>query len=285
MMEIVLRNGIKLPGIGLGTWQITDRALMCKIIVAAVQNGYRLIDTAAAYSNEIAIAKAFVAGGIRREQVLLSDKVWNTSRGFQKVQDACRRSLKKMKTDYFDLYLVHWPASIRLYPDWKEINAETWRGMEQLNKDGLVRAIGVCNFKARHLRTLRQTAEILPFVDQMEIHPGLLQQETVSCCRDMGIAVEAASPLGSGQILTNETLGGIAHVHGKSPAQICLRWLLQKGIIAIPKTTNESRLKMNMDLSGFELSDDQMAQIDHIPYCGGSWTDPDEVTEFGSYDT
>ena len=147
-----------MPRIGLGTWQITDRVQMAEIVESAYQSGYRLIDTAAAYSNEIALAKALAAAEIKRTKMFLSDKVWNTSRGAAAVQEACRKSLKKLKTEYLDLYLIHWPASMKLYPDWAEVNADTWRGMEQLYKDGLVRAIGVCNFKEHHLTALEKTA-------------------------------------------------------------------------------------------------------------------------------
>ena len=170
MEYVKLRNGVEMPQIGLGTWQITDRNKMAEIVESAYQAGYRLIDTAAAYSNEIALAKALAAAEIKRTEMFLSDKVWNTSRGAAAVRDACGKSLKKLKTEYLDLYLIHWPASMKLYPDWAEINADTWRGMEQLYKDGFVRAIGVCNFKEHHLMALEKTAEIMPMVNQLELH-------------------------------------------------------------------------------------------------------------------
>ena len=281
MMKITLRNGIDVPQIGLGTWQITDRSVMREVIADGFSAGYRLIDTAAAYSNEIAVARAIRESNIPRGEVLLSDKAWNTCRGYAMVQEACRNSLKKMKTDYFDIYLIHWPASPKLYPDWEEINAETWRGMEQLYRDGLVRAIGVCNFKKHHLEKLKKTAEILPFIVQSEIHPGMDQCELMEYCNDNGIRVEAASPLGNGQILKNETLRRIADGYGRSSAQICIRWALQKGLIVIPKTVKKERLQENMDVYGFTLLSGDMEAIDAIPYCGGLAIDPDEVIEFG----
>ena len=281
MTEITLRNGIKLPQIGLGTWQITDRELMKSVIADSYELGYRLIDTAAAYSNEIAVAKAIEACGLPREDLIISDKVWNTSRGFDAVQEACRRSLKKLKTDYFDIYLIHWPASPKLHDDWRELNAETWRGMEQLYKDGFVKAIGVCNFKPHHLEELKKTAEIMPFIDQFELHPGLCQTGLLEYCRENGIAAEASSPLGNGQILANEDLKAIAEKYGKTVAQLCLRWVIQKGAVAIPKSTKKVRLAENIDIFDFELSAEEMAVIDAVPYCGGIGIDPDEVTEFG----
>lgn len=281
MEYVKLRNGTDLPKVGLGTWQITDREQMAEVIGNACDCGYQLIDTAAAYSNEIAIAKAIELSRIKRESVLLSDKVWNTSRGYEEVQEACRRSLKKLKTDYLDVYLVHWPASMKLYPDWAVINAETWRGMEKLYEDGLVRAIGVCNFKEHHLEALKKTAKIMPMINQTELHPGMNQNDLLDYCKKAEIAVEASSPLGNGQILKNSKLSDIAESKGKSVAQICLRWELQKGVIVIPKTVKKERLLENIDIFDFELQENEMAVLDNIPYCGGIGIDPDEVTEFG----
>lgn len=281
MENIKLRNGMEIPQIGLGTWQITDRAIIKQLISHAYNEGYRLIDTAAAYSNEIAIAKAMLEMQIPRETMILSDKVWNTSRGYEGVQDACRRSLKKMKTDYLDIYLVHWPASMKLYSDWAEINAETWRGMEQLYKEGLVRAIGVCNFKVHHLEELKKMAKVMPLINQIEFHPGMNQQDILTYCSNEQIQIEASSPLGNGQVLTNDRLIGIAGGKKKSVAQVCLRWGLQKGAIVIPKTSNVNRLAENLDVYDFELTEKEMILIDNIPYCGGIGIDSDEVIEFG----
>ena len=281
MKSFSLSNGYKIPCIGLGTWQITDRDMMSEVVGAAYQTGYRLIDTAAAYSNEIAISKAITANGIRRDELFLSDKVWNTSRGQEAVQEACKKSLKKLKTDYLDLYLVHWPASMKLYPDWAEMSADTWRGMEQLYKDGFVKAIGVCNFKEHHLKELKKTTTIMPMIDQFEIHPGLPQKDLLAYCRSQDIIPEASSPLGNGQILGNNTLRAIADGKHKTVAQICLRWALQKEIVVIPKTTSVDRIKENINLFDFLLTGEEMRMIDDIPYCGGIGIDPDEVTQFG----
>lgn len=279
MRLLKLRNGVEIPQVGLGTWQITDRDKMKQIIYAAYEEGYRLIDTAAAYSNEIAVAKAIAE--LPREELFLSDKVWNTSRGYDAVQQACRKSLKKLKTDYLDMYLVHWPASMKLYPDWAEINADTWRGMEALYHDGLVRAIGVCNYKVHHLEELKKNCQIFPSINQMEIHPGMNQLEIVSWCHQNDIMVEASSPLGNGQILQNINLMKLAEKKGKTVPQICLRWEIQKNLIVIPKTEKIQRLKENLQIFDFALSENEMKIIDHITYCGGIGIDSDEVTQFG----
>lgn len=276
-----LRNGLKIPAIGLGTWQITDRPLMQTIVKQAYNDGYRLIDTAAAYSNEIAVAKAIKDNCVPRNELIISDKVWNTYRGFAAVQTACKNSLKKLKTEYLDLYLIHWPVSKKLHDDWEEINAETWRGMEALYKNGLVKAIGVCNFKVHHLEALKKTAEIMPFINQFECHVGMQQNELLEYCTQNSIQVMASSPLGNGQVLKNETLVNISEKTGRTTAQVCLRWLFQKGIISIPKTSNPNRLPENINIFDFNLNDDFMQSIDSIPYCGGIGIDPDEVTEFG----
>lgn len=281
METIKLSNGLGLPQVGLGTWQINNRSQMLEVLGSAYENGYRLIDTAAAYSNEMAIGKAIEALEVNRDALILSDKVWNTSRGFEAVQEACKKSLKKLKTDYLDMYLIHWPASMKLYSDWIDINSETWRGMEQLYKEGWVKAIGVCNFKIHHLQELEKTAEIMPMVNQFEIHPGMNQEQLIQFCQNKGIQVEASSPLGNGKILNNEKLIEIAEKLGKTVAQVCLRWEIQKNVIVLPKTTNISRLQKNIDVFDFILSDEDMRTIDMIPYCGGIGIDSDEVVEFG----
>ena len=216
-----------------------------------------------------------------RQDLFLTDKVWNSNRGFQEVQDACRTSLKKLKTDYLDLYMVHWPASMAVHENWEEINAETWRGMEQLYQDGLVRAIGVCNFRKHHLLAIQKTAKILPMINQVELHPGMPQLELSDYCQKMGIAVEASSPLGIGQVLNNTKILDIAKSKEKSAAQICLRWEVQKGIIVIPRTSNKERLKENIDLWDFDLSQKEMCILDEIPYCGGLGIDPDTTEDLG----
>lgn len=281
METVKLYGGIELPRIGMGTWQLTDRQLLKSLISAGYELGYRMIDTAAAYSNEISISRAILEAGILREDIMISDKVWNTSRGYKAVQEACKKSLKKLKTDYLDLYLIHWPASKKLYSNWEEINADTWRGMEQLLKDGLVRSIGVCNFKEHDLSTLKKTACVMPMVNQIEYHPGMNRMDLYNYCVDENICVEASSPLGNGAILNNVILNQIAQNKGKSVAQICLRWELQKGIIVIPKTSNIDRLKSNIEVFDFTLADKEMKLIDDIPFCGGIGIDSDEVTDFG----
>ena len=270
-----------MPASGLGTWQITDRGVLRATVLAAYETGYRLFDLAAAYGNELSFGKILKEGSIQRKDLFLSDKAWNTSRGYANVIEACKKSLKKLKTDYLDLYLVHWPASMKLYENWDEINADTWRGMEDLYRFGLVRAIGVCNFKLHHLEELKKTAEIMPMVNQFEFHPGIHEKELESYCSANGIQKEASSPLGNGRILRNEVIVNVAQKYHRSPAQVCLRYALDKGFIVIPKTMKLERLKENLDAEGFHLNPDEIFEIDALPFCGGLGIDSDEETEFG----
>lgn len=271
---------VKIPAIGLGTWKINDATLMEELLKNAYEDGYRLIDTAASYSNEMIIGKAIQKLGIPREELLLSDKVWKTNYGYEETIQACRKSLKKLKTDYLDIYLIHWPAAAAEYENWKEINAETWRGMEELYKQGLVKMIGVSNFKPYQMEALRDTAEIMPMINQIELHPGMVQAETVGYCEEKHIAVEASSPLGNGRFLENEILKKYAAVEGITPAQMCLAYGHQKGITVLPKTTSAERLKENIRALDIRLSGETMEKIEALPYIGGLGLDSDEVFDY-----
>lgn len=280
MEKVQLRNGLSIPAVGLGTWRITDKQEMYATINSAYEQGYRLFDTAAAYRNEMVFGKAVKELELPREELFIQDKLWNTCYGYEKAQEACKKSMRKLKIDYLDAYLIHWPASPDQNNNWCEINAETWRGMEKLYEEGYVRAIGVCNFKSHHLIELLKTAKIIPFINQIELHPGMLQSETISFCREKDIQVEASSPLGNGQILANEILGKIAKEKGISTAQLCLKWDLKHGAIAISKSTKAARLAENMKLFNFDLSEEEMKIMDGMAFCGGLGIDSDEVTNF-----
>lgn len=280
MEKVQLKNNLAIPSIGLGTWKITDKQQMLMTIESAFINGYRLFDTAAAYMNEMALGKALKELQIPREELIIQDKLWNTCYGYEEAQEACKRSLRKLKTDYLDVYLIHWPATAKQYDNWQEINAETWRGLETLYKEGYIRALGVCNFKPYHLSELCKMSEIVPHINQIEFHPGMLQTETVTYCKENEIQIEASSPLGNGQILKHNTLCQMAEEKGVTVAKLCLKWGLQHGTVVIPKTTRIERLIENIQLGDFELSDDEMSIIDQIPYCGGLGIDADEVISF-----
>ena len=278
---LVMHNGVTIPCMGFGTWQTPDGEIAVDSIVSAVKAGYRNIDTAQAYCNEesvgAGIRKAVAECGVKREELFISTKVWNSHRSYDGALQAFEESMKKLGLDYLDLYMIHWPAVARWHDDWREINASTWRALEKLYKEGRVKAIGVSNYLAHHVKALMEDTEIKPMVNQIEYHPGFGQLESAEFCMENGIVVEAWSPFGTGDVLKNAQLRRIAGKYNKTTAQICLRWLLQKGIVPLPKSTHEKRINENTQVFDFELSSEDMAAIDAIPYCGGMRFDPDSA--------
>lgn len=273
---LTLANGLVIPAIGFGTWQIPGGTIATEIVTAAFSAGYRLLDTAAVYGNEPGIGAAILQAPFPRDEVFLSGKLWNTKRGYESTLRACRQSLKRLKQEYFDLYLIHWPASIQRFSDWESINADTWRAMEQLLADGFAKAIGVCNFDSFLLKTLAKTAHIQPMLNQIELHPGFNAEDTVAYCDSHGMIIEAWSPLGSGALLDHPTVLALAKRYAKTPAQICIRWCAQKGAIPLPKTANPSRMSENIDAFSFELAEEDMHILDGLPALAPSFTNPDD---------
>lgn len=202
--------------------------------------------------------------------------MWNSCRGYESTLSAFDETLNRLSLDYLDLYLIHWPANAHQFVNWDEINLETWRAMTKLYKEGKIRAIGVSNFKPHHLASLMKT-EVKPMVNQIEFHPGFMQNETVSYCKKNGILVEAWSPLGTGKVLSNELLISLAQKYGVSPAQLCIRWCLQKGTLPLPKSVTPSRIVENTHVFDFEISAEDVEKIDALPFCGGSGHDSDLV--------
>lgn len=271
-----LNNGYKIPCVGYGTWQTPDGETAVRAVKEAIKAGYRHIDTAAVYGNEVSVGKAIKESGIKREELFVTSKVWNANRGYESTKEAFKKTLNDLGLEYLDLYLIHWPASQHQFDNWEQINLDTWRAMTELYKEGKIKAIGVSNFKLHHLKALMET-EIQPMVNQIEFHPGQMQEEIYKYCRENNILVEAWSPLGTGRILENETLAGIAKKYNKSVAQLCIRWCLQNGALPLPKSITPSRIKENADIFNFIISDDDMREINEMQYCGGSGMDPDEV--------
>jgi len=269
-------NGYKIPCIGFGTWQTPDGDTAIASVIAALQKGYRHIDTAAKYENEASVGKGIAKSGINRTDIFVTSKVWNDDRGYEKTLNAFDKTLTALQLDYLDLYLIHWPASSFRFPDWENINLETWRAMIELYKTGRIRAIGVSNFMLHHLEALMLT-EVPPMVNQIEYHPGQMQDEIVQFCKNNCILVEAWSPLGTGRMLSHPLLTTIAMRYGKSIAQLCIRWCLQNGVLPLPKSVTPSRIEENANVFDFTISDEDMAKIDKIPYFGGSGLHPDHL--------
>ena len=258
--KITLNNGVKIPQLGLGVWKtpLDETRTMVK---TALANGYVLIDTAKQYGNEsgvgAGIQDAITAGIINREQIFLTTKIFNGDQGdYDRVRRGFEGQLKDLQTDHVDLLLEHWPVNGKFN--------ETWRAMEAILKDGQARAIGVCNFDNGRMINLIDHATVLPAINQIEFNPGILQLPIVEFCQQQGIQLEAWSPLGNGKLLQNERIQEIAQRHGKTTAQVELRWSLQHGFVAIPKTTHEQRMQENADIFDFTLSTNEMLMIDAL---------------------
>lgn len=262
----VLHNGVRMPWLGLGVWRVKEGDEVIQSVKAALATGYRSIDTAAVYKNEEGVGVAIRESGVPREEIFVTTKVWNADQGYESTLRAFDESRKKLGLEYLDLYLIHWPV--------KGKYKETWKALERLYRDGAVRAIGVCNFHIHHLEDLLADAEIKPMVNQVECHPLLTQQELHRFCRDHGIQMEAWSPLMQGN-LDQPLLHELAAKYGRTPAQIVLRWDLQRGLVTIPKSINPQRIAENARVFDFELSAEDMAAIDAMNENRRFGPDPD----------
>ena len=250
---IKLNNGIEMPQIGFGVWKIPFNQT-AKVVTDAIKNHYRLIDTAKQYGNEEQVGQGIKDSGIERKQLFLTTKIFNGDQGdFDKLRNAFNEQLKKLGTDHVDLLLLHWPVFNKYI--------ESWRALEAIYNDGQARAIGVCNFDVDHLQKLMDHANIMPMVNQIEFNPRIHQPDTVAFCQDNHIQLEAWSPLGNGQLLSSSVISKIAKEHGKTPAQVIIRWELQQGFIVIPKSIHEERMRENRDVYDFELDADEMEAI------------------------
>ena len=272
-----LNNDVEIPSIGFGTWQTPDGKTAINSIEVAVKTGYRHIDTAAMYGNEKSIGKGVRECGVDRKELFITSKLWNSERGYQTTLKAFEKTLNDLQFDYLDLYLIHWPASANQFDNWKQINADTWRAMEELYKAGKIRAIGVSNFLRHHLEPLMENAEIMPAVNQIEYHPGFMQEDCVEFCRKNDILVEAWAPLGTGKMLDNEILKGIAANYQKSVAQLCIRWVLQNDVLPLPKSITPGRIQQNFEVFDFEISQTDMQTINRMDNFGSSGSHPDEI--------
>lgn len=261
-----LNNGYEIPSPGFGTFKIPDGDICIESVREAIAAGYTHIDTAAVYANERSVGEGIRRSGVPREKLFITSKVWNSERGYDKTLKACEKSLSDIGTDYLDLYLIHWPANNLQFGDRAEaVNIDTWRALERLVEEKVIRSAGLSNFYASHLGPVLSSANICPAADQIEYHPGLLQQETVDLCRRNGILVEAWSPLGRGFLLEDETVRRIAAEVGKTASQVLLRWCVQNDTLPLVKSVHAERIRENLDIFSFSLSEGQMKEISALP--------------------
>ncbi|AMC94314.1 2,5-diketo-D-gluconic acid reductase [Erysipelothrix larvae] len=275
MKDIKLSNGVVIPQLGFGTWQTPSGEVAVNAVKHALEAGYRHIDTAQMYRNEASVGEALVESGIPRNELFITTKLTNQVRGFDEVTEAVEASLENLKTDYIDLFLIHWPNPIKFRENWAEMNAEAWRALEAMVEAKKIRAIGISNFMPHHLEALLASAKIKPTVNQIFLAPGCLQEELVALCRKHDIAIEAYSPLGTGKIFEVELMNEIAAKYNKSVAQVAIRWSLQHDFIPLPKSVTPSRIEENFHVFDFELSDEDMAKIDALDGVVGDQTNPD----------
>ncbi|MGI5868761.1 MAG: aldo/keto reductase [Kiritimatiellia bacterium] len=273
--SFTLANGVAIPAIGFGTWQIKDGPEATQAVADALRVGYRHIDTAAIYGNEASVGAAFRESGLPRDEVFITSKLWNSAKTFDQAMQGFDESMERLGLDVLDLYLLHWPAVAKNDPDWARSNRERWRALERLYKDGRIRAIGVSNFLPHHLQPLLDDADVAPMVDQLEIHPGYAQEEAVAFCKAHDILPQAWSPLACGKALDIPEVKAIAIRLRRTPAQVCMRWCFQNGVLPITKTTRVERMLENADIFNFTLTPNDLNAIASLPRCGAC-LDPDE---------
>jgi diketogulonate reductase-like aldo/keto reductase len=249
-----LAGGVRIPVLGLGVWQTPSGEVTRRAVRHALDVGYRHIDTARIYENEEDVGRAIRESGVPREEIFVTTKLWNTDHGYDKAQKACDASLRRLGLDYVDLYLVHWPVA--------KLRKDTWRAMVKLREDGKCRAIGVSNYTARHLEELMAESDVLPAVNQIEIHPFLFPRDIVALCDDRGIAIEAYSPLTHGRRLRDRRIVELAERLGKTPAQILIRWGLDHGFVSLPKSEKPHRIEENAAVFDFTLPKDARQALD-----------------------
>lgn len=273
----LLNNNVSIPYIGYGTWRISDTEAESEVS-EALKAGYRLIDTASFYGNEHGIGVAICKSKVSREDIFVTSKVWNADRGYEKTREAFKQTLENMGQEYLDLYLIHWPANRKQYGDEaKSINSDTWRALEDIYEEGKVRAIGLSNFQPHHIDELMETAKIKPMINQIEFHPGALQTETVQYCNRNDILVEGWKTLGRKRVWKDHVLIDISSKYRKTPAQCCIRWAIQHGVLPLVKSANIKRINENFEISDFEIDTKDMETIDLLCDLGGVGASPDEI--------
>lgn len=269
-----LNNDMKIPCVGFGTYKAAEGNNV-EILKIAIEAGYRYFDTASFYQTEDFLGQAIRESNLPREDFFLVSKMWKDEMGYQQTKDALEKSLKRLGTDYLDIYLIHWPRPSADCENWKELDLETWRAMEELQKEGKIRGLGLSNFLPHHIKIILENGTVKPVVNQLELHPGYMQQAAVQYCKEHGIQMQAWSPIGRRRILEDGLILELAGKYQVSSAQLCLRFLLQNDIIPLPKSSSMERMKQNMDLFHFEISEEDVSRLATMPQAGWSGEHPD----------
>lgn len=270
-----LNNGVTIPCVGFGTWQTPNDQVGYDAVIAALEVGYRHIDTAQVYGNEESVGQAIIDSTVSREEIFLTTKLWNNCHGYEATMDAFEDSLNRLKTDYVDLYLIHWPNPLQSRDHWKEGNAGSWKAMEELLEAGKVKAIGVSNFREHHIEALLKSAKVMPAVNQIRLCPGDAPDTLIDYCRDKGMVLEGYSPLGTGKIFDVAEMIAIADKHHRSVADVALKWSIQRGFLPLPKSVTPKRIKSNANFLDFDLTEEDMSVINALEGVCGYATDPD----------
>ncbi len=273
---MTLSNGKQLPNVGFGTFQAAEDGTE-KVISMAIACGYRYFDTASFYGTEEALGRAIRESGIPREEFTVATKLWKTEMGYEEAIRACEDSLKRLGMDYIDIYMIHWPIPAPGYKEWRELDIKTWSAMEKLYEERKVHGLGLSNFLPHHMENIIVNGKVRPLINQIEFHPGHAQMITVNYCKEKGILPQAWSPIGRARILGDSLLTELAEKYHVSEAQICLRFAFQNGVMPIPKSSTEKRMKQNLDILGFELTDEEMYRLGTMPDFGWSGEHPDRA--------
>ena len=277
MKNIALYNEILMPEIGFGTWKALTGEVTVEAVKAAIECGYTHIDCAAIYGNEKEVGLGIKESNVDRKTLFITSKLWNDVRGYQETIDAFNQTLSDLQLDYLDLYLIHWPRPVKYHDNYIEKNIESWKAMEDLYKQGKIKAIGVSNFKVHHMEEIMENCEIKPMVNQIEFHPSCLEKEIRDFCKKENIVVTGYSPLANGKVFECKELVEFSEKYGVSIAQLCIRYALQHDVIPLVKSVTKERIKANLNVN-FVISDEDMEKIDKITTCGGSYKDSDNIS-------
>ena len=270
MNTLTLNNGLTIPAIGFGTYKAQYPAVM-----TALNEGFRYFDTASFYGNESEIAEALTHSGIKREDVIIASKVWKSDMGYDSAINAFSRTLENLRCGYVDVYMIHWPRPNLELEGWRELDLETWRAMEHLYSQGKIRALGISNFLPYHAENILSRCEVMPSIAQLEFHPGHLQFPALEYYRRKGIQVQAWSPIGRGRVLDDILIRELAGKYRVTPAQICIRFCIQEGVMPLPKASSPERMRENLECLNFVIDEEDISRIENMPPLGWSGEHPD----------